>query len=219
MYEVDEHDAVVEIDTVPQPSVGAPTPVVLSDEHTLVLAYYVGEGPASWDGTSVRAVGPKSGDQRVAVVTFARYAAFMFGPPNDEAFEGHPLAKRGLHPYGAFEVAHSSWIRRLERMNAVHPHHDFILILGDRDTVDRDREPATMAQGRNRFARGLRFFAAATEEANALGVPLRWQLQILRGVDHDPTRVVRTALDLLFQMPPNDELQRTRPPHAMEPRR
>ncbi len=48
----------------------------------------------------------------------------MFGPPNDEAFAGHPLASRGLQPYGAFEVLASSWIRQLERMNAVHRHHD-----------------------------------------------------------------------------------------------
>jgi hypothetical protein len=47
----------------------------------------------------------------------------MFGPPNDEAFHGHPLAERGLHPYGAFRIVNSSWIRTLERMNSVHPHH------------------------------------------------------------------------------------------------
>src|SRR5262245_11285948 len=47
----------------------------------------------------------------------------MFGPPNDEAFYGHPLAARGLHPYGTFQVEHSSWIRQLERMNSVHPRH------------------------------------------------------------------------------------------------
>jgi hypothetical protein len=56
-------------------------------------------------------------------VRFVRPYASMFGPPNDEAFAGHPLAERGLHPYGAFEVQHSSWIRSLEKMNSVHPHH------------------------------------------------------------------------------------------------
>ena len=43
--------------------------------------------------------------------------------PNDEAFDGHPLGRRGLMPYGAFEIKHSSWIRELERMNSVHPYH------------------------------------------------------------------------------------------------
>jgi hypothetical protein len=59
----------------------------------------------------------------VAMVEFDGYSAFMFGPPNDEAFDGHPLAERGLRPYAVFEVVHSSWIRRLERMNSVHPCH------------------------------------------------------------------------------------------------
>ena len=59
----------------------------------------------------------------VAIVRFHRPAAHMFGPPNDEAFSGHPLADRGLQPYGAYEVRGSSWIRRLERMNSVHPSH------------------------------------------------------------------------------------------------
>jgi hypothetical protein len=47
----------------------------------------------------------------------------MFGPPNDEAFHGHPLSKRGLHPYGAFRIEESSWIRNLERRNSVHRFH------------------------------------------------------------------------------------------------
>lgn len=47
----------------------------------------------------------------------------MFGPPNDEAFAGHPLADRGLNPYSVAEVQRSSWIRGLERMNSVHARH------------------------------------------------------------------------------------------------
>jgi hypothetical protein len=41
-----------------------------------------------------------------------------------EAFAGHPLADRGLTPYGVFEIRESSWVRKLERMNAVHRYHD-----------------------------------------------------------------------------------------------
>ena len=48
----------------------------------------------------------------------------MFGPPNDEAFDGHPLASRGLTPYAEFEVIDSSWLRQLEKMNSVHPYHN-----------------------------------------------------------------------------------------------
>jgi hypothetical protein len=76
---------------------------------------------------------------------------------------------------------------------------DFVLLLGDRDTEDRAREAEAMSQGRNRFARGLRFFAAASDEANELGVPLAWRLVILRGADHQPGPMVRAGLQELLQ--------------------
>jgi pimeloyl-ACP methyl ester carboxylesterase len=76
---------------------------------------------------------------------------------------------------------------------------DLVVLLADRDITDREREPGSMAQGTTRFARGLRFFATATDEAAALGVPLRWQLRIVSGVDHSPVPMVRAALELLRQ--------------------
>ena len=71
---------------------------------------------------------------------------------------------------------------------------DFVLLLGDRDTTDTEREPAAMLQGANRFARGLRFFATATEEARALNSRLAWRLKIVRGADHTPAPMVGVAL-------------------------
>ncbi len=120
MYEVDSRDSVEKLAGVPQSSVGAPVPFVVSDELRVILAYYTSPG---WDGESVRVVGPTRASEPLAIVRFAFCYAYMFGPPNDEAFEGHPLAERGLSPHGAFEVRDSSWIRRLERMNAVHWSH------------------------------------------------------------------------------------------------
>jgi hypothetical protein len=74
---------------------------------------------------------------------------------------------------------------------------DLVVLLGDRDTNDREREAGAMAQGASRFARGLRFFATATDEAAALRAPLRWELRIAHGVDHSPLPMVRAALELL----------------------
>ena len=71
---------------------------------------------------------------------------------------------------------------------------DFILLLGDRDTTDTERESEAMLQGANRFARGLRFFATATEEARALNSALAWRLRIVGGADHTPVPMVRAAL-------------------------
>ncbi len=122
MYEVDDRDRVEEIEGIPQSSVGAPIPFILSDEHATAVAFYLEETPEGWDGGTPRAISPRS-DEPWAIVVFAGCYAHMFGPPNDEAFSGHPLASRGLGPYGAFVVENSSWIRGLARMNSVHPHH------------------------------------------------------------------------------------------------
>ena len=97
--------------------------MILAGAHHLHLAYLIENRPEEWDGTTVRALDAGSPGEPVALVEFSRAYAHMFGPPNDEAFSGHPLASRGLSPYGVYEVLHSSWIRGLERMNAVHPHH------------------------------------------------------------------------------------------------
>jgi hypothetical protein len=123
MYAVDSRDTVVPLPNVPQSSVGAPCPIVLTDEHTLMIAYYLERRDPHWDGSYATIVDPATTGDPVALVTFDGYSAMMFGPPNDEAFEGHPLAARGLSPYGAYEIRDSSWIRTLERMNSVHEDH------------------------------------------------------------------------------------------------
>jgi hypothetical protein len=122
MYQVDHRDRLTELKNVPQSSPGVPLPVVLGDEHHLQLAYFVQENDPNYDGASSKSVSPSS-QGNVAIVAFRSPRAHLFGPPNDEAFSGHPLAGRGFRPYAAFEVIDSSWIRRLTEMNSVHPNH------------------------------------------------------------------------------------------------
>lgn len=116
-------DEVVELPEAPRSSVGAPLPRILAQEGAAVLAYLLETDDPGWDGTDVRVVTTESAEP-VALVRFEACRAFSLGPPNDEAFEGHRLARHGLHPYGAFEVHRSSWIGQLEKMNRVHPRHD-----------------------------------------------------------------------------------------------
>jgi hypothetical protein len=123
MYSVDDLDTVERLTDVPKASPGAPCPAAVCDESRLYVAYYLHRSEPGWNGTSVRIVSPATEGEMVALVEFLHHYAFMFGPPNDDAFDGHPLADRGLQPYGAFVVHQSSWVRRLERMNSVHPHH------------------------------------------------------------------------------------------------
>jgi hypothetical protein len=131
MYVVDELDTVVQLHDAPWPDVGAPMPVILCNEHDLFLAYIV----AAQETGGCRQLSPRMDGLPIAVVKFLFCYAHMLGPPNDEAFMGHPLASRGLERYAVFEVKQSSWIRQLERMNAVHPSHKPELFVGYRHFV------------------------------------------------------------------------------------
>jgi hypothetical protein len=120
VYTVDKRDRVRELTDVPPPSSGAPVPLVLADEGTLVVTYITAKPSAGQaDGS-----GSPSAEEAAAVVVFRQCYASHFGPPNDEAFASHPLADRGLRPYGAFEVEHSSWLRGFEIRNRHHPRRD-----------------------------------------------------------------------------------------------
>src|SRR5262245_60100686 len=124
MYSVDEKDTIVELEGVPQSSVGAPLPFVMSDEGVLLLAYIIEGEPYEWDGRVLNDADLATFIEHAALVEFERYWSYTFGWPNDEAINGHPLYGRGLRPYGAFEVKDSSWVRQLERMNSVHHRHN-----------------------------------------------------------------------------------------------
>ena len=107
MYDLDGSDSVVELDVLPGMETGAPAPIVKLDSSAdkYQLSYYA------------------RGDKRVTI-EFDQFRAAYFGPPNDEALTGHPLYARGLRWYDMCEVKESSWIRRLAKMNSVHPRHN-----------------------------------------------------------------------------------------------
>jgi hypothetical protein len=111
VYEVNTHDRVVLLEHLPQPDPGAPMPALTAAEHHLEVGFITRRDKVT-------------DEEQIAVARFVNPYAHMFGPPNDEAFDGHPLASRGLMPYGVFRVDGSSWVRQLEKMNSVHPYHD-----------------------------------------------------------------------------------------------
>jgi len=124
MYKVTGNDRVVPLTDIPQSSIGAPVPIVVAGEHNLLIAFYLQDTPDNRNGEIVRVVGKDSANETVCVVHFNLCYAHFFGPPNEEAFSGHPLSGKGLEPFGSFEVINSSWLQELEVMNSVHPYHD-----------------------------------------------------------------------------------------------
>lgn len=120
MYTVAKHNRIRELTDVPLPSSGAPEPLLLVDEDTLVLSYVAAEPSTEQaDGSGQPPAGGAA-----ALVVFRQCYASHFGQPNDEAFASHLLADGGLQPCGAFEVENSSWLQGLEMRNRAHPRHD-----------------------------------------------------------------------------------------------
>lgn len=69
MYAVDERDRVIELKDVPQSSVGAPLPVVLSDEFKILLAYIAEESSPGGTDLTVRGdVGKLAADNATSCV-------------------------------------------------------------------------------------------------------------------------------------------------------
>ena len=121
MYTVPLHDQVHELEDVPLPDPGAPDPLLLAGESSLVVSYR--------SATSSTEQGHGTGPVRetASLVLFRHCFAVHFGLPNDHAFASHPLAGQALPPCGAFEAVNSSWIRELEMRNRSHPRHDPLL--------------------------------------------------------------------------------------------
>ena len=116
-------EKVIFIEDVPQSDVGAPLPCIAASEHVLCLAYIVRAIDPNWDGTYVNVVGTETYKEEIAIIQFQRAYAHFFGPPNDEAFEGHPLSRLGLTPYSVSRIEGSSWIKELLKRNSVHQYH------------------------------------------------------------------------------------------------
>ncbi len=101
--------------------VGAPCPVLVTNDHSVFLMFFVRRFDPKWDGTYVTVQDPSNANaQPMALVEFQRCVSTKFGDPNDEVLEGHPLYGKGLDSYTAQIVRNSKWLVELESINKVH---------------------------------------------------------------------------------------------------
>lgn len=79
---------------------------------------------------------------------------------------------------------------------------DFILLLGEKDVVADDgildRSSEALAQGNNRFERGINFYDSAKNEASRLGMTFNWKLKTVTDAAHNDPQLASTAARLLF---------------------
>lgn len=118
----------------------------------------VGGGLLLMDEHSCHVLIPAMDNLGVLDITFAACTQSIFGYPNDEAQEGHPLA-RGL-AYGVHEVFGTDWARRLEQQNRVRfpdvrwrPKRHFLMLMHEStgeflaDDVRAEFHPSTLRAG------------------------------------------------------------------------
>jgi hypothetical protein len=119
--EADQREHAAPLDFPVRWDTGAPLPFVLSSEQRTFLTFYVRVPDAGWDGTYVNVKDPgDASSETLALVEFQHCHSVRFGGPNDEVLHGHPLYGKGLEEYTAQVVRHSSWLRSLEAINAIH---------------------------------------------------------------------------------------------------
>ena len=112
---------VVEIINDIQCDIGAPSPKIIADEHTVVLFFYLQQQNPDWNGETIHL--RNDNDLGVVKFIFTGFEQFKFGSPNDEAANGHPYYEYGLKPYSINLIENSDWIEFLEKQNSVHPYH------------------------------------------------------------------------------------------------
>jgi hypothetical protein len=76
-----------------------------------------------------------------------------------------------------------------------------VILLGDADIDENDpglpRNPAAVAQGSNRLARGKLYFESCRSTALRRGMSFGWSLSVAPGVGHDDREVAVPAAELL----------------------
>ena len=81
-------------------------------------------------------------------------------------------------------------------------HQPLTILLGDQDLGPRTKSisnsPEANAQGRNVYARGLAFYATAINTAVDAEISPAWQLEVVRGVGHNSSKMVPFAFKYLF---------------------
>ncbi|MFF4902661.1 hypothetical protein [Streptomyces sp. NPDC001068] len=118
----------------------------------------IGGGLLLMDEHGCHVLVPDRDGSGVLDVTFVACTQSVFGYPNDEAQEGHPLA-RGL-AYGVYEVLGSDWAQRLEQQNRVRfpevrwqPKRHFLMLMHESmgeflaDDVRVGFHPGTLSTG------------------------------------------------------------------------
>ena len=127
-----------------------------------------------------------------------RYLLFS----NDSRIDKAVLANAGfytfmnqnLYPFGLREIdLDDEEIKRVLRTKVA-------LYVGEKDTESNFKDlKGARAQGNNRLVRGETFFLNLVSYAEEVGMPLRWQYQIIKNVGHDNAGMASAAAYFILE--------------------
>lgn len=123
MYTIGEEDNLIQLTQIPEPDTEWPQTTIFTDGNRLFLAYYLKQN-ASVPEEPIVLLSDRNAVAPSALISFIYTRIHMFGLPNGEALDEHPLSSRGLKVHGAFEVENSSWTRSLEETNIGYREHE-----------------------------------------------------------------------------------------------
>ena len=71
---------------IPEANPGAPCPMLVAGEHSLVVAYYANRPMPEFDGTNPKQVSEHTDDEPCVALVFDDAYDFRFGPPDEEGW-------------------------------------------------------------------------------------------------------------------------------------
>lgn len=102
----------LEIKTDFQINVGAPEPIILSNESKLILAFYIDR------------VNSEKEEEEIILLNFKKFLKYRSGMPGNETISGHPYYKLGMDSFSFYELIDSDLIQELQSIASVHPNHN-----------------------------------------------------------------------------------------------
>jgi hypothetical protein len=111
-------------------------------------------------------------DDKLAVIEVHLCHHLIYGHPNDESLQGHPLFGSGLEYYTAHRVNNSKLIAQLEARNSSHPRHDKAEFLSGKEHYIITFQDATLefvATSSSYFPLKVHVFDSAAQAVVALG--------------------------------------------------
>lgn len=110
----------IEIKGLLEMDYGSPSPLIISNDSDLFLAFYANEESEISEPQERNPIY----DTGIFALKFKAYLKYIFGIPGNETIEGHPYSKLGMTSFSFYELKNSNLIKELQDIQKVHPYYD-----------------------------------------------------------------------------------------------